>query len=195
MEGSSRSQMGGSSQQLSAICSNLFGQGEAISLRFGQTAFLDAMAVAFDPLGFMRGRSQSGAATDRLLSAKRMASPTHIKRLIARTLAHTWVESVRCRPRAFSHPCCLQTSRSMSKSRCSAFPSTNRLRNAQSTLASKPGSARSNPNRYFQSMRPRAASAACRSGDSSMNCRTVIKARRHGASSARPLRGKSSANA
>src|SRR5581483_5899490 len=57
-----------------------------------------------------------------------MASPTHMRRLIARILADSWVESVRCRSRAFSHPCCLQTSSNVSKSKCSALPWTRRLR-------------------------------------------------------------------
>lgn len=98
--------------------------------------------------------------------------------------------SVRWRSLAFNHPRCLHTSSSVSKSSRSVFPSTNRWGNSQSTLASKPGSASSNPNRYFQSIRPRTASADCRSGSSSINWSTVIKAKLHGASTERPLCGK-----
>jgi hypothetical protein len=43
-----------------------------------------------------------------------MASPTHMSRLIARILANTWVESVRCRSLAFNHPRCFHLSSSVS---------------------------------------------------------------------------------
>jgi hypothetical protein len=48
----------------------------------------------------------------------------------------------------------------------------------QNREASKPGSVRSRARAYFQSIRPRTASAACRSGSSSANCMMVIKASR-----------------
>ena len=64
--------------------------------------------------------------------AKRIASPTHISRLMARTLASIWVESVRCFPRSLSHPCSLNTLRRASRRSCSASPSSRRLRKSRS---------------------------------------------------------------
>jgi len=48
------------------------------------------------------------------------------------------------------------------------------------TVKSNPGSSKASPSKYFQSRRPRTASAACRSGNSSANWSTVMKASRQG---------------
>ena len=138
-------------------------------------------------------RSHSGATTARLFRACRSASVAHPRRTVARTRASTWVESVRCRPRALSSPRLLQRSSNRSSSNPSAPPSSRRERNSQSTEASNPGSVSSSPSRYFQSMRARTASAAARSERSSRNCRTVIRASRQGAKAGCPLRGYRSA--
>src|SRR6266700_6623962 len=84
----------------------------------------------------------------RLLSAKRMAEPVHMSRLIARTLASTWVESVRCRWRCLSQPCSLNTASMASNNSCSASPSTRRLRKSDKMVKSKPGSVSSKPRAY-----------------------------------------------
>src|SRR5262249_30988251 len=62
----------------------------------------------------------------------------------------------------------------------SAPPSSSRVRNSHNTEWSKPGSSSSRHNKYFQSMRPRTASAAPRSDNPSINCKTVTRARRNG---------------
>jgi hypothetical protein len=72
-----------------------------------------------------------------------------------------------------------------------ALPAIRRARNSQSTEKSKPGSASSSPNRYFQSMRARTASAAWRSERLSRNWRMVTSVRRHGGNAGWPLAGKS----
>src|SRR5579871_2710842 len=54
-----------------------------------------------------------------------------------------------------------------------------RSRNSLNTLKSKPLSSSSSPKAYFQSMRPRTASAACRSESPSPNCITVTSIKRH----------------
>ncbi len=48
-----------------------------------------------------------------------------------------------------------------------------RVRNSLNTVWSKPGSVSAKPSAYFQSIRPRTASAASRSDRSSMNCSTT----------------------
>src|SRR5829696_3812685 len=64
----------------------------------------------------------------------------------------------------------------VSSSRCSAPPATRRARNSPSTLKWNPGSVSSRPSAYFQSMRARTASAACRSLRCSRNWNTVTRA-------------------
>src|SRR5262249_40601540 len=73
-------------------------------------------------------------------------------------------------------------------------PARSRARNLQSTEASNPESVSSNPKAYFQSIRPRTASAAWRSETFSANCKTVTNAKRQGASAGCPRRENSLAN-
>src|SRR6266699_5792843 len=72
--------------------------------------------------------------------AWRNISLTHCAQLSARILANTCVESVRCLPRALSHPRSLKSVSIVSNSTCSLFPATNRARNSDRTVWSKPGS-------------------------------------------------------
>ena len=58
----------------------------------------------------------------------------------------------------------------------------------------KPGSINDKPSAYFQSIRPRTASAACRSDKPSTNCSTVARASRPGASACLPRRGNRAVN-
>ena len=133
-----------------------------------------------------QARNQSGAAAAMLLSACRNVSATHSKRLRSRRAPSTWVESVRCRPRAFRYPRSLHAVRNASSRRSSPEPWMRRARNSQSTEKWKPGSVNSRPRAYIQSMRARTASAAWRSESPSANCMTVTSARRQGASAGRP---------
>jgi hypothetical protein len=59
---------------------------------------------------------------------------------------------------------------------------------------SKPASVSSRPSAYFQSMRARTASEAWRSESPSVNCSTVARANRPGASAGWPRRGNSASN-
>ncbi len=113
-------------------------------------------------------------------NACRMVSITFMSRLRSRTAAKTRVESVRCRPRPFNRP---RTSKIWScrfSSSYSSPASTKRPRNSLNTEASNPASSSLNPNVYFQSIRTRTASAACRSDNPSTNCRMHTIANCHG---------------
>jgi DNA invertase Pin-like site-specific DNA recombinase len=101
--------------------------------------------------------------------------------------ASTWVESVRCWPRALSRPSPWQRSRSLSRRSSSALPASRRSRNALRTEKSNPGSVSSRPSRYFQSIRARTASAAWRSARFSRNCMMVTSAKRHGVNPGCPV--------
>ena len=107
--------------------------------------------------------------------------------------ASTCVASVRCRPRALSSPRARHASSSLCSRRSSAPPMSRRARNSHSTEWSKPGSSSSRLSRYFQSIRARTASAACRSGMFSRNCKMVTNARRHGGRPGWPRLGNRSA--
>src|SRR3954471_5362740 len=113
-------------------------------------------------------------------SAARSVSPTLSSRLTVRTAASTWVLSVRWRPRALSRPRSRNCASIASSRPCSSLPAIRRARNSHRTEKSNPGSVSSRPSAYFQSIRPRTASAACRSLSPSVNCSTVTRARRHG---------------
>ncbi len=63
-------------------------------------------------------------------------------------------------PRGASSFCSRHSASSVSSSNVAASPMTSRLRNSLGTDVSKPGSANSSLSRYFQSIRPRTASAA-----------------------------------
>src|SRR3954469_6223810 len=93
-------------------------------------------------------------------SAARSVSPTLSSRLTVRTAASTWVLSVRWRPRALSRPRSRNCASIASSRPCSSLPATRRARNSHKTEKSNPGSASSRPSAYFQSIRPRTASAA-----------------------------------
>jgi hypothetical protein len=69
--------------------------------------------------------------------------PTNARRLRARTAAKTWVESVRCRPRALSRPRSRQRGNKPSHRRASAWPASRRGRNSLRTVWSKPRSVNS----------------------------------------------------
>ncbi len=71
-----------------------------------------------------------------------------MRRLIARTLASTCVESVRWRCRGLSHPCSLKTASMASNNTCSAPPSIKRWRKSDKMVKSKPGSVSSKPRAY-----------------------------------------------
>src|SRR5215218_8401973 len=106
----------------------------------------------------------------------------------------TWVASVRWRPPLPSRPRSRSRASSSVSSR-SVWPSaSSRARNSVSTEASKPGSDSSRPSVYFQSSRPRTASAACRSVRPSTNCSTSTSASRAGDHAGRPRAANSSAN-
>ena len=76
------------------------------------------------------------------------------------------------RPPARSRPSPFSRSSSRSRIACSKPPATSRARNSLSTLKSKPSSSSARPKQYFQSSRPRTASAACRSVRFFANCST-----------------------
>src|SRR5436305_3318565 len=133
--------------------------------------------------------SQSGATTAKLFRAWRRVSPTHSKRLRARMTPSTWVESVRCRPRAVSHFLSRHFSNSSGRIFSSAEPATKRERNSLSTVLSNPESVSSRPSRYFQSIRLRTASAACRSERFSAYCSRLTSISRQGASAGCPREG------
>ena len=80
---------------------------------------------------------------------------------------------VRAWPPALTRPRPARRSSSASSARHVRSPATSRDRNSLSTLASKPGSSNSRPSAYFQVIRSRTASAACRSVRFSENCRTL----------------------
>jgi hypothetical protein len=106
----------------------------------------------------------------------------------------TWVASVRWRPPLPNRPRS-RSRETISPSSRSVWPSaSSRARNSVSTEASKPGSGRSRPSAYFQSSRPRTASAACRSVRPSTNCSTSTSASRAGDHAGRPRAANSSAN-
>ena len=70
------------------------------------------------------------------------------------------MESVRWRPLALISSRSRKTASKVSSSNRSTFPSTRRERNSLRTVWSKPGSVSDRPKAYFQSIRPRTASAA-----------------------------------
>ena len=120
--------------------------------------------------------SQAGAAAASASSAARTASPASSSRLRSRIRASTCVESVRCRIPGPARPASFSLPSSRSSSDFAIPPATSRSRNSLSTLKSNPGSASSRPRQYFQSIRLRTASAACRSVRFSVNCKTVTTA-------------------
>jgi hypothetical protein len=120
--------------------------------------------------------SQSGAAAASASSAARTASSASSSRFTSATRASTCVESVRCRPPGFTSPSSFSRATSKSKITRSAPAATSRERNSLSTLKSNPSSSNARPRQYFQSSRPRTASAACRSVRFSVNCNTVTTA-------------------
>ena len=69
---------------------------------------------------------------------------------------------------------------------CSASPATRRARNTPNTELSSPESISGRASRYFQSMRPRMASAAWRSDNPATSCSKVTRAKRLGASAGCP---------
>jgi hypothetical protein len=77
------------------------------------TRLLGAVSLVYAPLV---------PVTARLLRANRMASPTHMRRLSARTLAKTCVESVRWREREVSQPFSLKRLSRASSKTYSASP-------------------------------------------------------------------------
>jgi hypothetical protein len=101
---------------------------------------------------------------------------------------------VRCRPPDTSSPCARRRSSIRSSSCRAASPSTSRARNSLSTEASKPVSVNSKPDAYFQSIRPRTASAAWRSDRPSTNCSTNTSASRAGETAGRPRTANNPAN-
>ena len=121
----------------------------------------------------MTPASQSGTAAARASSAARTVSPASSSRFRPRIAASTCVESVRCRPPALTRPSPFSRSSSRSRIFRSRSLATSRARNSLSTEKSKPSSSRGRPRQYFQSSRPRTASAACRSVRFSVNCSTV----------------------
>ena len=153
--------------QLIAVSTNLDHVGVALGASFRQAPGLDPPTVALVP----ERSCQSECAAARSVSASSSI------RFNSRTAARTCVLSVRLRPRALSKP----PSRAASSRRSVASPPNSLPRNSHSTLWSKPGSARSRASRYFQSMRARTASAACRSLSPSRNCSSVTRASRQGA--------------
>ncbi len=91
--------------------------------------------------------------------------------------------------------CARKCSSSRSSIRCSSPPETRRVRDSESTEESKPGSSNASDKRYFQSMRARTVSAACRSERPSTYCITQTSARRQGETTGRPRAGNKGANA
>jgi len=139
-------------------------------------------------------QSHSGATVARILRVARIVSPTVSSRLRVRIAPSTCVESVRCFPRSFNHPCFCATLRTGCKICGSISPSNRRARNSHRTEASKPGSVSSKLSIYFQSIRPRTASAACRSESPSANCIKLMSSNRQGASAGCPQFGNKRAN-
>ena len=70
---------------------------------------------------------------------------------------------MRCRRCVLSKPFSCNRLNNMSSKCCSIPPSTKRVRNSHRMEKSKPGSLKGRLKAYFQSMRARTASAACRS--------------------------------
>jgi hypothetical protein len=173
-------------QQCKALLANSSGIDLAFGFGLGQPAVLDAPGVA---LISIQRRSHCGSRVASLLSAARSVSATNSSRLSTRMAASTCVASVRCCPRALSKPRSRQHSSHLSSHSSSCAPPISRPRNSLNTEKSKPGSLSSNLSRSFQSMRPRTASVAWRSARFLRTCKTVTRARRHGAG--RPQRGKS----
>ena len=104
------------------------------------------------------------------------------------------MESVRCLPPGPSRPSATRRASSRSNTFSSNPCSTTRERNSLSTVWSNPGSSRSRPSAYIQSIRVRAASAACRSVRSSAICNTVTNANRPGDHPGRPRSPNAEAN-
>ena len=125
-----------------------------------EPVILSPSRIAVPPVGRAHGRSHAGATMASLFRACRIVSPTTSRRFRARTAARTWVESVRCRPLAFTSWRSRHHVSKVSKSRYSAAPAISRVRNSLRTEASNPGSVSSRRRRYFQSMRLCTASAA-----------------------------------
>jgi len=125
--------------------------------------------------------SHSGDSLAMAFKAKRIDSKTHSNRLIPRTTAKTWVESVRCLPRALSIFRSRHQSSSLLNKEFSAFSATSRARNSHNTVLSKPESSNSKLKMYFQSILARTDSLAARSERFSINWKIVIRASRHGA--------------
>ena len=160
----------------------------------GRLKFSTLLPYRLNHSGSATAVSHSGAMTARPFSAARSVSPTRSSRFIVRTAARTCVESVRCLPRCLSNPSSCTRSRSASSKINSSFPSTRRVRNSLNTVWSKPESTNSRPSAYFQSIRPRTASAVCRSENASVNWSTVASASRQGDSAGCPRRGNRDAN-
>src|ERR1019366_6548743 len=119
-----------------------------------------------------------GAATASDSRQARTASPASSSRFRSRTAAITWVESVRIFPPGDTSPPAASRFSSVSSTTWSRPPPATRARNSLKIELSNPGSARARPSEYFQSIRVRTASAACRAGRSSAIWKTVTKARR-----------------
>src|SRR5713226_6145629 len=139
---------------------DLLSQGRALAFGFGQAIVFHAMAIALKPL-------RADLAGEPIGSEER-----HIIQHSAQGFAHTFQIGKRAHAgehmggigalfaSGLSHPRCLHRSSNTSSSNVSACPATRRSRNSASTEASKPGSESSKPSAYFQSIRPRTASAA-----------------------------------
>ncbi len=124
--------------------------------------------------------SHFGATVARTFRAARRVSPASSLRFMFRTEATTCVASVRISPRLRINPSFWLFSRICISSNISALPSISRSRNRDKMELSKPGSVRSSPRRYFQSIRARTASVASLSDRPSANCKTVTTASLHG---------------
>ena len=181
-------------EQLLAVGADRGGQVLARSLGFRQAVVLHRPAIPLIPDGRPIACSHSGATVATSFSAARIVSPTRSSRFSMRTAASTWVLSVRWRPRALTRPCSCRRCNRLSSRRRPASPVTRRMRNSLSTVWSKPGSVSARPSAYFQSIRPRTASAASRSDRFSMNCSTTASASRPGAAAGWPWLGNSAAN-
>ncbi len=104
------------------------------------------------------------------------------------------MESVRILPPAGTSPSAANRSSSVSSTTWSRPPAATLVRNSLRIEASKPGSSRSRPSAYFQSIRVCTASATCRSVRSSAFWKIVTRARRLGGQPGLPRTPQAPAN-
>src|SRR5258708_16466544 len=172
---------------MTCIRLDLLSQGRALAFGFRQTIVLHTMAIALEPLGADLASEPIGGQARYLIQrgAQSFAYTLQVgKRAHARE--HMGGIAALFAP-GFEPPALLASLQQHLQQQRLGLPSHQTLAKlAIRTEASKPGSESSKPRAYFQSIRPRTASAACRSVSPSTYCSTKTMAKRHGAAAGCP---------